>query len=941
MAKSIARFLADVASTTGVLDGTLSTAAQPNITSVGTLSSLTISGNLNATLTTAAQTNVTSLGTLSSLNLSGALTGTTGTFTTADNLTQVRLISTDADASIGPRLDLFRNSASPAAGDFIGRVRFLGEDSTGAETAYVHFDSIINDPTDGSEDGQLRIETKTNGSMNNRIKIESSETVINEDNIDVDFRVETDNKTHMLFVDSSTNRVGINTSSPDQILHIEDNTIDGEVSAKVVNTNSGSSAFAGLFLNGDGNNFRIKNWGDGTSNANATEFNSTAGSSHFIFSPGNSEAMRINNDGTVDFTNHIDLPDSKYVRLGDAADFILYHDGTSNYVQAVKQDSDIIFRGNDGGTGTNMLTLDTSAGGRAKFNSDATPLTDGVGKLGLSTLRWAGLQVKSTESEAIKFTIEDTTAATAMIGVRLDMDISGSDATGGDRANYGQYISLNSTATGGDTADEHRLYGVRSLAKATGDSDLIYGGFFTGEAEHSSGTVSGVYGSYNQATGDPNSGGTVSNVYSTHNLCSVVGSAGSTVTNAYASYNKLLVGTSDEVAHSTLHGVYSEIETDTSGTGRTTDNGFLYRGIYDDDSGGEHKFTNFYGLHLSGTNLSTRTDGTGTVAGVYLDMPGVEAGFWNSEDQPNYFRGSLGIGSGSRQVGATVGAELHLVEPDGGDMCLVRYDSTTQSNNSLGKIFWGSTENSGTTVNFSASIEGYAQTNHSTTDSDGYLLFKTTPNSSTTLTERMRIKSDGKVGIGTDSPGTKLEVYDGSLTLHAPSSTGNAWTYYKNSDRIYLVGIRGSASDVLSFYDLTADAQRMQINTSGSIGAPTGTNIYNASDERLKQNISSLDNSLETIKNLNPVKFNWIDNFVEEENGKTLYGFIAQEVQDVFPDAIEPFADGKEIIVDDKVIGNPLTVREKFLVPMLVKAMQEQQTQIEALQAEVAALKGS
>ena len=67
MAKSIARNLADVASPTGVLDGTLSTAAQTNITSVGTLSSLTISGNLNATLTTAAQGNITSLGTLSSL----------------------------------------------------------------------------------------------------------------------------------------------------------------------------------------------------------------------------------------------------------------------------------------------------------------------------------------------------------------------------------------------------------------------------------------------------------------------------------------------------------------------------------------------------------------------------------------------------------------------------------------------------------------------------------------------------------------------------------------------------------------------------------------------------------------------------------------------------------------------------------------------------------
>ena len=46
---------------------TLTTAAQPNITSVGTLTGLTVSGNIAGTLTTAAQTNITSLGTLSAL----------------------------------------------------------------------------------------------------------------------------------------------------------------------------------------------------------------------------------------------------------------------------------------------------------------------------------------------------------------------------------------------------------------------------------------------------------------------------------------------------------------------------------------------------------------------------------------------------------------------------------------------------------------------------------------------------------------------------------------------------------------------------------------------------------------------------------------------------------------------------------------------------------
>jgi len=80
----------------------------------------------------------------------------------------------------------------------------------------------------------------------------------------------------------------------------------------------------------------------------------------------------INVTGSIDATNHISLPDSKFLRLGGDADFIIYHDGTTNYIQAVKQDSDIIFRGNDGGTNFNALTLDMSAGGAATFTDNVT-----------------------------------------------------------------------------------------------------------------------------------------------------------------------------------------------------------------------------------------------------------------------------------------------------------------------------------------------------------------------------------------------------------------------------------------------------------------------------------------------------------------------------------------------------------------------------------------
>ena len=58
----------------------------------------------------------------------------------------------------------------------------------------------------------------------------------------------------------------------------------------------------------------------------------------------------------------------------------------------------------------------------------------------------------------------------------------------------------------------------------------------------------------------------------------------------------------------------------------------------------------------------------------------------------------------------------------------------------------------------------------------------------------------------------------GSLTLENSSGTGNAWTYYKNADRTWLVGVRGSSNDALSFYDLTTDVERLRITSDGKLG---------------------------------------------------------------------------------------------------------------------------
>jgi hypothetical protein len=72
--------------------------------------------------------------------------------------TSLSLTSTDAGAT-GPTLELYHNSASPAAVDEIGRIQFNGKDAGGNKTEYGRIRVFISDTTDGSEDGYISFAT--------------------------------------------------------------------------------------------------------------------------------------------------------------------------------------------------------------------------------------------------------------------------------------------------------------------------------------------------------------------------------------------------------------------------------------------------------------------------------------------------------------------------------------------------------------------------------------------------------------------------------------------------------------------------------------------------------------------------------------------------------------------------------------------------------------
>lgn len=92
---------------------------------------------------------------------SNNITGTGDISVTGD----ITITSTDAGSSNGPTLDLYRNSASPTSGDYLGQIAYSGENSNGGVEIYAKVTGKITDPTLGSEDGLIETAIKGGGSF--------------------------------------------------------------------------------------------------------------------------------------------------------------------------------------------------------------------------------------------------------------------------------------------------------------------------------------------------------------------------------------------------------------------------------------------------------------------------------------------------------------------------------------------------------------------------------------------------------------------------------------------------------------------------------------------------------------------------------------------------------------------------------------------------------
>ncbi len=169
---------------------------------------------------------------------------------------------------------------------------------------------------------------------------------------------------------------------------------------------------------------------------------------------------------------------------------------------------------------------------------------------------------------------------------------------------------------------------------------------------------------------------------------------------------------------------------------------------------------------------------------------------------------------------------------------------------------------------------------------------------------RMLIDSSGNLLIGkttTADTTTGVKIAANAVMVQSASGTG------AHDMHDFFRGTEGSLARVGN------------IRTTGSATA------YNtSSDYRLKENAKPIQNGLERLNQLKPVKFDWKGTDISSE------GFIAHEAQEVFPDAVSGEKDGEDMQGMD--YGR--------ITPLLVKAIQEQQEQIEQLKTEIQTLKG-
>ena len=211
-------------------------------------------------------------------------------------------------------------------------------------------------------------------------------------------------------------------------------------------------------------------------------------------------------------------------------------------------------------------------------------------------------------------------------------------------------------------------------------------------------------------------------------------------------------------------------------------------------------------------------------------------------------------------------------------------------------------------------------------------------------TAALTIDTSQNVGIGTTSPVTPM---------HIQKASGN--TYYRSQNNLATVDFGVDGAGTAIFFNVsnlpmsfgTNDTERMRITAGGEVyiagttdrGAfnlqCNGTGVWgagaytNGSDERIKENITPLNTGLDVVAKLNPVTYTYKEDWSRDQSIQT--GFIAQDLLVAL--------EGKNYV--DGIVNQSseyMSVAYQNIIPILTKAIQEQQTIINDLKARIETL---
>jgi|10_taG_2_1085330.scaffolds.fasta_scaffold28919_3 hypothetical protein len=201
-------------------------------------------------------------------------------------------------------------------------------------------------------------------------------------------------------------------------------------------------------------------------------------------------------------------------------------------------------------------------------------------------------------------------------------------------------------------------------------------------------------------------------------------------------------------------------------------------------------------------------------------------------------------------------------------------------------------------------------------------------------TDGIFVENGGNVGIGTTNPNNVLALYGDSnyllyvkqtnavihmMALRGPSSAGIDFACDGTNNKVVLNSV--GSGDKMDF--CTNDGLvRMSIASGGEVSG----DFNDTSDIGLKENIKSLESgALAKINLLRPVSFDW-----KEEKDSTV-GFIAQEVEKIFPSEVvgENYVEGK---IEQYSINTGKAINTIGIVAHLTKAIQELSAKVTALE---------